>query len=66
MLTKIRAFLAGKKTYLLYTGAIATILLAWSLGQMSTPEMIAAIFAALGLTAQKAGLTRDIKNGNGK
>jgi hypothetical protein len=61
MLTDIRKFLAGKKTYLMYTGAIITILLAWSAGQMTTPEAIAAIFAALGLTAHKAGNTREIK-----
>ena len=63
MLTQIRAFLVGKKAYLMYASSIALVLVAWASGELSTAQAIAAILAALGLTAQKAGITRDIKNG---
>lgn len=63
MLANIRKFLEGKKAYLMYISGIATALYAYSVGDLTLSQTIMAIAAALGLTAAKAGATRDIKNG---
>ena len=62
MLTDIRAFLAGKKTYLLCLSAIIAALVGYTDGTLSLGELIQAIVAAAAGITIKAGITRDIKS----
>ncbi len=66
MLTDVRTWLAGKKFYLLCATAILAAAVGWAGGEITLSQFIQAVYVAITGVAFKAGVTRDIKNGNGK
>ena len=57
-LSKIKAALAGFKTYIVAGAAIATALVAWSGDSISTTQLIEAIFAAITAMTIRAGVAK--------
>ena len=54
MLTKLRDWLKGKKTYLVAAGGIITALIGWSQGDLTAVQAVMAILGALGFGALSA------------
>ena len=58
MLSKIKAAISGKKTYLVSTMAILGALIAWSQDQISLWECGKTIAAAIGAMTMRAAVTK--------
>lgn len=63
MVGKLRAKIAGKKTYLLCIAAIITSAVAWAEGHISTVDFVQAVFAAMGGMTLRAGISKVKNNG---
>jgi hypothetical protein len=63
MLTQIRGFLAGKKTYISMAVAILGGLYAYANGTIGLNELILIIVNATGFITVKAGVSRQADNG---
>lgn len=57
-LSKIREAISGKKTYLLGLAAIATVLVAWSAGDIDNITAIQSLFAAIGGMTIRAAVSK--------
>lgn len=60
MITKIREWLKGKKTYLVAAIAVLSVIVAFANGEVSIVVLIETILAALGLTSIRAAITKMI------
>ena len=54
----MRAFLSGKKTYLVSVGAIIAALVAWSQGTIETAQLVEAIIGAVLAMTIRAGVAK--------
>ncbi len=61
MLEKIRAAVSGKKTYIVGVIGIATALVAWSVGEVTTADFAMAIFVAFQTMFVRAGVSKTIQ-----
>lgn len=61
MVEKIRAWLAGKKTYLVAASAVIAALIAFANGAVNILGLIEAVLAALGLTTLRAAVSKIIE-----
>lgn len=57
-LERLRAFLAGKKTFLVSGAAVLTALAAFSTGTITSTELIQALYQAAAACTIKAGIGR--------
>ena len=58
MLAKIKAAIAGKKTYILGVVGIVTTVVAWASGEVSDTEALVAVFVALQTMFLRAGIAK--------
>ena len=58
MLEKIRNAVKGKKTYITGCIAIATVLVAWSVSEVTTVQLATSIFVALQTMFVRAGVAK--------
>ena len=61
MLEKIRAAVSGKKTYILGGIAVATSLVAWSVGEITLSDLAMAIFVALQTMFVRSGVAKTVQ-----
>lgn len=59
-------FLSGWKTYLTGAAAILTAIAGYASGVITLPELVAAIFAAIGTMTLRHGITTSVSNATGK
>lgn len=57
-ISKIKAFLAGKKTYLTALAGIVAAVLGWTQGEIDDPAFIAALWAAIMAVFMRAGVAK--------
>ena len=57
-MSKILEFLKGRKTYFLMAGAILTAIGGYLGGELSTKELIEALFLALGMIGLRLGVSK--------
>lgn len=58
MLSKVRDFLSGRKTYLVAFSAILGVIIAWTNGSMSDIETVKAIIEAILAVTIRAGIQK--------
>ena len=58
MLSNIKDWLAGRKTYLIAAGAIIGVIVAWSTSEMTDLQAIEALVAAILAVTMRAGITK--------
>lgn len=61
MITKLRALLSGKKTYLTAIAAILTAAGAYGAGEMEFASFIEAVFVAAGAIFMRSGIEKAAK-----
>lgn len=57
-LTSARAWLKGRKTYLVAAAAVLVAVLAWASGEMTTWQLVEATLGALAAMALRAGVAK--------
>lgn len=62
-LREARAFLSGKKTYLIALGAIVAAVAAWAQGTLDNTQAVEAIVAALLALTMRAGVEKTAPTG---
>ncbi len=58
MLTKVKEYLKGKKTYLVAAAAIITAVVGYSDGTLDLIQLIEAVFVAVGFGTLRAGIAK--------
>lgn len=58
MISKLREFLKGKKTYLVAVAGVITALIAFANGQISALQLLYTILGACGLSSIKAAISK--------
>lgn len=58
MLTKIRAAIRGKKTYILGCIAVVTAIMTWATGEITGVQCATAVFVALQTMCLRAGVSK--------
>jgi hypothetical protein len=61
MLTKIRAFLQGKKTYIMAAVGLAGVVMAWAEGQISGTAALASAWGAFQTCFIRAGVDNAVQ-----
>lgn len=59
-------FLSGWKTYIVGVGAIITAIGGYASGVITLPELVAAVFAAVGTMTVRHAITTTVSNATGK
>lgn len=57
-ITKIRDFLAGRKTYILAVVGALTAVAAWSTGEIDGEKLVVALYAAATAASMRAGVAK--------